>query len=778
MNKALYKSILNAFSTSSGITVNKATGLKVAYESLDPNTFELSGRFAKQIDENGVETPNPDLLAFEDMMRNYKETLRNLEVRTEGFSGETRTVNLESMMTKSQIAAGFLAYLGGATHGFESQVKLQQPRMPDGTENYQLVSVPSYSAEHYDISTLNYKKESFDGSSRENTIYLSMVIAMVTARQEEFAEAFCPTVLCKPDEIGTYVSVRYSSFVNDYLLERNQTQLIESKMNRRPIIKNIYNPVVMGQDKTLIVPAWSSSGNGQEDEDSKKWLVPGVKFINSKRGFDVESGFYKKGVGVNVLQLSQSQVDISRDGLMDYTDSVLPGVSVDSLLVELQPKGATSSAKIVFDIRGLHGSAFSNNQQNHMKDITLSMREQRVAIKLGSVLDYQKANVDFSGCSEVNNKKGYSLVYEFTLVGDGNFQTGSFNVSDTQFHLVDVLDTAGVSLGLDNTGVADLVDAFSKSAVKSSVLGYGLLAYRANTNLRTTGQRIQSDGYQFLYGVNFRSPYTVQGPVSAYTGTEGDFEVLNDAMSAVVMASSFAGIRRVLSFADELKQSQSTGRKGLSTQTLDYNSALLEDYYFEKDIDLSKCVDSLTSNSRLDDIRSAIHNQIREDALKMLRESNYKNAHDKIYGDQKKKITVLIGTHYHLAQYFCQQTADGTFVDTFDLSEDLNCKVVHTMCDDLIQPDGRFTVIMTFSVTDQIGSIDSIQKLHPGFRLFSNVVTVTVDAVTKQGAVKQMTQLIPKYEHHMTMRVMTKWNVTGINDVIEKVSLNFHPVQP
>lgn len=754
---------------------------KSLFDALSSTNHEggaLNGRLSKDLSANmesfsfqgGITAKgnNADAKTLIDTAKTaYNQVLSNIKV---GDAYSAESFDAKKVLTKAQIEAGFGAFAAGYhAESLKNQLKLVSPQAPH--DHTVVVGAPSVN--QYNTDNIVSAMESFDGASKEASVYLSMVISMGAARQEDFVEAFCPTVPVKPTENGVYVSVRFSSFVNEYYMERSGTSLVDETMKRKPIIKHVYDAEVMGQDRTLVVPSWSADGK-TDSQDATAWLVPGVKVSNTERGETISSGYYKISTDINIIQLGQSPLDLSRRGTADNTDNLLPGVMMDKLLVSIQPKGANAAAKIAFSLAGVHGRAFTDPQNGHNKQIALNLTKQRVVLKLGQVKDYLNADVDFNGCSEATSKAGYGLVYEVTLSGSGNLQTGTFNVTSNLFKLVDVIDAKGISLGLTDTTITDLVAAFTASAVGVEVLGYSLIAYRANTNLRTSGQLIQSDGYAYLYPVAFKSPFRVQGPVSAYTGNDGDFEVLSDAINAITDASNFIGVRKILAFCDQVKQENMAGRSVGYNPSEDYNSALVKPYYKEGSFDLSTLVDSLKSQDRTDDIRAALHNQIREDALKMVTESGYKIAFDRTYGQERKKMTVLIGTHYHLGQYLCAKCEDGTYSDTFALTQDINCKIVTTMNPALINEDGTIKMIMTFSITDKIGSIDTVQKLHPGFRLYAPVVTVTLDAIAENSAVKKVTQLIPKYEHHLTMKIMTTYSVTGLDKVLGKVNVNFH----
>lgn len=757
--EAMFKGLLAGSSHGEALDIKSANQVSVQMESL---TFK-----------NG--TPrvanNADLTAVaQGLQTTYKDIIGKIAFETDEGFGNKGQVSCESMLSKSQVSAGFQTLLAG--YSKESLRKQLNPSKPSAPSGYVEVG-GGVSESTFDNGSVAL--ESFDGADKTENVYLSMVIAMGSARQEDLVEAFCPTVPVKAIEGGVYVTVRFPSFVKEYYMDRAAPQTVEEMMGRKPILKHVFDPEVMGQDRTLVVPNWNGA-DGNKAKDAQAWLVPGVEVLNNDRGESIKSGFYKAGVEVNILSLGQSQLDLVKRGVADNTDNLLPGVMMDKLLLQLQPQSAGNPAYIPVSLSGVNGRAFTDPQSGHNKQIAVNIVNERIAIKLGSVKDHEGSDVAFTGCSEAQAKTGYTLVYAITIHGTGNIQTGTFTVTATNFKLVDIVNPSGVSYkgNLQDPAIAQLAGAFMGGATKSEVAGYSLIAYKANTNLRILGQLMQSDGYAFYYPVAFKSPVTLQHPISNYTGNDGDFEELTNAINALTFQSNYVGVRKILQFRDDLRASHEIHAFTGHNPSENYNSALINPYFAEGTIDISKVVDSIKSQDRTDDIRAALHNQLREDALKMVNESNYKIAYDSIYGQEKKGLTVLVATHYHLGQYLCGKNEEGEYVDTFPLTADITCKVVTTMNPRFINTDGSISMLMTFSVTDKIGSIDTVQKLHPGFRLYAPVVTVSTTVTN--GAIKQITQLIPKYEHHLTMKIMQSYSVTGISQVLGKLPVKFETV--
>ena len=86
--------------------------------------------------------------------------------------------------------------------------------------------------------TMKLALEAFDGTENLNNVYYNIAVNITASKQDDFAEAFFPTVVIHPEEVGVSYTVALTSFINDYL--RNAAGDPVNGQGQS-VIKNIYN---------------------------------------------------------------------------------------------------------------------------------------------------------------------------------------------------------------------------------------------------------------------------------------------------------------------------------------------------------------------------------------------------------------------------------------------------------------------------------------------------------------------------------------------------------
>lgn len=667
-----------------------------------------------------------------------------------GDSSRGSTYNALESLTSAQKKASVLSYMFlGTQKGFNEASQLSKPSfkgdiktVAGSSANASLESMISSFPGKVQVS-----QESFDGSKNHNAVYFNMIVNMGSARQEDFVEMFMPTVIIKPFETGSLCTLKFASYISDYMMERDDTTLVEDKMDRKPMIKHIFDPKIMGQERTRVVPF----NNG--DNSATKWLVSGIKKTTDLTGETIETGFYKVGEKINILQLSQTARDL-KNGTMDNTDNLLPGVTLESVLVKF--KTASHEHFMELSTKNLSGKVTSWTGQGHQKDITLNLHNQVVGFTIGDS-DVKNAKATFS--TDLAGKTGWKVFVSLDVAGNGNLQTGTVLANVINMKIVEVRDADNVKKDITQGEGKAVVDAFT--AVEPT--GYTLKAYKANTNMRKKGQQIQSDAYSVYFEADYKSPVLVKGPIAKYTGEETDYSEVENLVSAATYASNYAGVKKLVDYVADLETEWSLYGSATLGEDWSYNGNLVNPYFKKDTVDVLDIINSLKSHERRKDLRAALINKITEDAIVMMIKSNYGIAFQDEYKGSKK-ITLLVGTDPKIATYLCQENGDDEIKDFFPLTDKIDCKVVSTL-----NPAVEGKIFMTFSVANAVGQIDQITKLHPGFRLFSPGVTVTIDVTPENGALYQGSTFVPRYEHHLDLKVFTVYDVTNIPETLASV---------
>lgn len=725
--KDVYTSILK------GGLKNSAASTNFGMESMDV----VNGRLSSSNSES-----------FKVLKDLFNEAMAKVQVTSHDEYGDTVGFeNYSDKLTPAQKKAGLMVLSTQLNQkdAFDKSLKLT-PVSADysvGQESYRDLDI-------LNIGELNVSAEAFDGAKNENSVYFSMIINMGIAKQSQFVEAWMPNVMIKPFETGIKIVVKLTSFINDYVRDRSVDKLGSELLGRKSIIKNLFNKDIMTQDRTKVIPVFHN--------DTKKYLMEEkYSYLTTETGEAIKTAPYKFGERFDILRLCQTDRSLAR-GQHDNTDQLLPHVRVMEVYYAVKTQNKTNVFKA--DVSRLAGSTFGFIGQGEFKDLNMQMDNQVVSIKFGVTEQAEGIAQDFGTDITAATVKDYVVQFSFSINGKTNMQKGDTALFGNSIAIKGIYNPQGQAIDL-TSGVGKTI----ADAIKGlELLGYTLEAYRSNTNIRTMGQAIQFDEITRSYTCPFRSPVSVEGPISNYTGEKCDFDEIQNLITLINAASDYNGVQELVNFAKDLevRSINPVDDDDADFANSSINKHLVNFYFHKETIDLSTAVDSIESHDRMKDIQSTLLNNITQKALEMYIKSNYKVAFEAMYGQSGKKATVLIGTDPVLKHYLCY----GKESHVFPLNDELDIMVVST-----VNPLVEGQMFMSFSVGSTIGEIDSVTPLHPGWRQFSPSITLTIDAMPMNGRISKRAMVIPRYKHHMALEVMTKFDVTNIPDVLKKVTV-------
>src|SRR5690606_30484611 len=133
------------------------------------------------------------------------------------------------------------------------------------------------------------------------------------ARQDEFGEAFYPTVVVAPDQQGYHIQLNLVNLING--VRRNASGNLDN-WNRHNIVHVIRNPGLINSTSTKIVPVFL---DGVKQFFVDEALVqPTVVEVN---GENVPTTALAIGKEFDLIDLSQTDLQLDQ-GHMDETDSI------------------------------------------------------------------------------------------------------------------------------------------------------------------------------------------------------------------------------------------------------------------------------------------------------------------------------------------------------------------------------------------------------------------------------------------------------------------------
>lgn len=608
-----------------------------------------------------------------------------------------------------------------------------------------------------DINNFGAGNLAFSVEENMKASQFSTFINIALAKQEDLMERFFPTIVVDPKETGVRATVKLTSFTNEWTRDINDSRSVAAKMDNKSIIKNIYNNEILGEDRTRVIPVYRTQFDNE--------LVKELKYTETITGEVVTTAPYKFGVKTDILRLSQTDKELAK-GVQDNTDSLLPTITLSDVYFGMTIGGQPMKFKV--DVSAQPGSNFGFIGTGHYKGLQLNFEDRPVTLQLGSSTLKQPNGVDIpaqvgTALEQVFNTNGgtglnwkdYKFTFTMTISGNSNIEKAETVLYGNKIELSHITDATGSQLDL-TTGLGKaLKDAISDLGF----IGFDLVAYRSNTNLRTKGRLIRIDEYASYLVAPWRGPFQVMGPITRHTGTECDYDHVGSLITCITAASDVHGMITLEKYADSLRL-RANNPKAISHE-FDYgfNDQLVDTYFADKSINVADHVDSIMSHQRMIDTQTALLNELRLSCLQMIIDSNYLLAYNVLYRQSGQKPVVLIGTDPIIKEFLL-------YGNDTNIIPGVNFDIV---VDSILNPAIRGKMYITMTLGKNIGDLSGIQALNFGYRLYSIAVTATINPDTNGNKAAMRTIVIPRYNHIPLLPIMMVYQVAGLPEVIKKI---------
>jgi hypothetical protein len=129
--------------------------------------------------------------------------------------------------------------------------------------------------------------EAYDEKDNKAMQTFNIVYNMLAPVQDEFGDAFFPTIVISPNEVGINIPVTIYYVYNDF--KRNITGAYQDNYRRKNIIRAYADSEVLFNDVTRVVPVFRKTG-GADDNTSK--FVPDTKVAPWSAGCWCEGGHH------------------------------------------------------------------------------------------------------------------------------------------------------------------------------------------------------------------------------------------------------------------------------------------------------------------------------------------------------------------------------------------------------------------------------------------------------------------------------------------------------
>ena len=592
--------------------------------------------------------------------------------------------------------------------------------------------------------------EAYDERENRNVTAYSVAYNLQASRQGEFGEAFFPTVVVAPDQVGFNVAIRLLFAYNE--VQRAVTGASNtSQYNRKNLIRAIIDATILAIDQTKIIPV-VRTGAGQ---DSTACFVPStaiapVAILNAD-GQSVTTAPLAIGAPTfSLLGVSQTNAAVGA-GLEDQTDALDSSVRLQKIYLHVTD--GTHNEYIPFDVSALPTSDFNAAPQGNTrklqlnfatKDLLVTGNMQTVTGATSVVLATLGTNV-----ARLKVSINASIVQD---TADTDSMAGAVTVNAGY-------DSSGNALDLTTGAGATVAGVFSGT----TVVGYDLLAYRTNSNRRNRGKLIDVQHVNYLYTVPLLPPISALRPVTASDANDGN--LLSDLVTATRTQTANAAVTALLNAQSTLAAYANSPDVILQQpQLFGASSQLVTPTYITDAVDCSTSIDSIKSQDRATDLQAVLINKIRDMAFRAWTESGYGPAAEAMYEGQPPKVVVIIGTDPIIARYLTL-TGDTRLVgDMFDY------KIVPSF-------DSRMAGKLIFSFGHEASFNSGVPNpLHFGNMAWRPELTLMLPMV-RNGAQSMELTVQPSYRHVVNLPIMCSLTVTNIQLVIgSKVAINMHTV--
>lgn len=580
--------------------------------------------------------------------------------------------------------------------------------------------------------------EAFDTKENKNAMVYSVAYNMQAARQDEFGEAFFPTVVVTPDNVGFMVSVRLIYVFDEVRRELNGSL---DKFNRKNVIKAVIDASILRNDQTRIVPIVRSGGGANDSTANFVAAADVTPYTITLDNQPVLTAPLAIGKKFSLLGLSQTAALLSA-GVMDQTDAIDSSVRLSAVYVKIAASGPNPACVVKFAVDKLPRTDFNYAVQGNTRSLQLNFETD--ALRVTSTTK----KVDGVVAPQFAVLTDHTVRLSTTLFGSvlQDVGTTTANSGDTTVAKVTTVD--GQLLDV-TTGTGATIAAVFAGA---QVIGYDLIAYRTNSNRRQRGQLIDTQYVNHLYTVPLLPPITALRPVG---DTEAnDSSLLSALITTTHIRTSNAAVGALLDARDFLRDFVNTSDLATDApEILGVARYLVSPAFSEDTLDCSTQIDSLKSSDRAEDMVALIVNKIRDMAYRLYTSSGYKAATDALFDGAAPKPMVIIGTDPILNRYLTLNGDMRLLGDFFDF------KLVSTL-------DSRMEgkMIITFGMETSYNS-GVPNPLHFGAMAWKPELTMMMP-IMRNGATTMELTVQPSFRHIVSLPIMGSLNVIGIKDII------------
>lgn len=593
-----------------------------------------------------------------------------------------------------------------------------------------------------DYHDIQVSQEAFDNLELENNLAFSVIFNTQAARQDEFAEAFFPTVVLTPDQNSLKVTIRRTMIGREVRHDQNGKI---TDFNRRNLVDAAWDYKVTSDDTIAIVPLW------KDNEEAKKAFAPGIAPASQTvNGQEVLTAPYAFEQPINILGLSQNPA-LGAQGQADQTDSVDVKVNLKNLYFKLPGATAAEDEFIRFKTADLDMSQFQAAALTEGQDLDVRLNFASSDFVLtGATLSHADAELAGLALLREQARTNYFVRVAVAVSGTLNLEKGNIRLHGPKPYVESVWELLADGTRQEVTDAAE-VAAIKTALAGLELAGYDLKANRTNTNRRNIGMLISSVAESVRYTVPIGSPITLQAPV---TNTPSNLDLMGP-ITAARYRNSANAITRLLENADQLRALEpllkGNDKKGPRPAIQGFARVMVQPYFHSEEIDLLHDAQGNRSFERAEDISATFINSIRDAMYRAYRDSGYEPNLIAYGGPNAPRPKIVIGTDPVLVRYLMVAG------DTRTMSIGFQTEVVSTY-DERI----RDKIYCTF-VRNTAGQVDPLTYgVHAYIPELATSMPISRGSTTKETTVQLRTL------HLVLCPILVEFRVRNVREAMAK----------
>lgn len=635
---------------------------------------------------------------------------------------------LKTVYTPAQREAGDIAKLMAADPINASRTK---PAVEQGAVFY---------ADNSGVDAIGL--EEYDETSNRNITTHAFVYNLEAARQDEFGEAFYPTVTVAPDEPGYKVEIE---LVGIFDAVRRDNTGNPDDWPRRNVLFGLRDPDILRTNTTDIIPVHRSASA------AKFVAVSGANSIATttakQDGQEFQTSFLKFNESINLLSISQTDA-ILATGASDQNDTLDTSVVLQTLLFSI--KVGTDYEVFKVDVNHLPRSVFVNDQQGNQRGMVLNFETKDIQINKNT----KTATGATPTVAAAIRTGEWEVRLALDVDGKIGLWSGEIKLKNSPIKISKILAPNGdeyTAAQAATTGHP--AKAISDLFVEPALIGYKVQARRQNHGKRQLGRLVDSQKFAEAFEVPLLSPIATQRPPANGT-TEDTASAIARLVQTTNVQASNAAVDALFEYSSTLASFVSLVSRGVEGPAL-RNVArwLVTPVHVQKTLDVTTFTDSLRSQDRAADIRYGLVNVLRDDVWTAYRNSNLSAARNGVNGQGASLPTVLIGGDQVLVNWLM---FDG---DLRTLGADFKLKIVSS-------PNKRLTgkLFVTFVDEDQA---NAGKPYALGFGNMAWKVQVPFVLQTQRnGSTNRELTVQPAFRHVNNLPVLLDYSVINLSTLV------------